>query len=346
MAATYPASQNTFIPSHEATGGMVIEYSRNPKRFALNNYVRIVPVKLGTGYYLAITAEEAARVLNSNGSDYVWHDGAEAPTGDNSTESHEFKQYATARRVYPFALGQKAVAQASWLIVDSHARIHAQQAMTVRTQIASTLLTTSGNWGSNTSAASSMTGGGYWDQSTSTTMFIQTCLLAAAEAINKATLGAVTWGDMIVVMNPTTARRIAKSQELVDQIKQSPFALGNVTGNVPAQNGRWGCPETLYGFPLVIEDAVKVTSRKGATAAQSYIHPDGSVLIVSRPEGLIGSEGVPSFSTVSLFSYEEMTVETKYDPDNRRTEGRIVDDFDVRLTAPTSGYLITSVLSS
>lgn len=344
--ASYPAASNTYIPSHEASGSLVIEFSRNPKRFALNNYVRIVPVDKMTGYYLTITAEEAARVLNSNGSDHVWHDGSEAPSGDDSTESHGFTQYACKRYAYPFALGDLAVQQASWPIVESHARIHAQQAMTLRTQVASTVLTTSGNWGSSTSAASAMTGGGYWDASTSTTMFIQTCLLGAAEAINKATLGAVTWGDMIVVMNPTTARRVAKSQEIIDHIKQSPFALAQVRGDVPAQNGRWGLPDVLYGFPVVVEDAVKVTSRKGATAAQSYIHGDGTVLICSRPDGLIGSEGVPSFSTCTLFVKEEMTVETKYDPDNRRTEGRVVDNFTAVITAPTSGYLITSVLSS
>ena len=63
---------------------------------------------------------------------------------------------------------------------------------------------------------------------------------------------------------------------------------------------------------------------------------------MSRPEGLMGSEGVADFATCQIFSYEDMTVETKKDPDNRREQGRIVDDFDVQVVAPASGFLMTS----
>lgn len=345
MAAAYPSPQGVYIPSHEASGSLVIEFSRNPNKFALNQYVKIVPVTRDVGYYAKITAEEAARVLDTTGTKHFWADGQEAPMGDDQLESFEFDKYATRRYVYPFTLGQKTINQASWDILASHSRIAAQKAMTNRTQLVNTVLATGGNWGGNTSTASALVGG-YLDQSTSTTMLIQTMILTVAESILKATLGVVQLSDMVMILNPTTARRLAKSQEIVDHIKQSPFALAQVRGDVPNQNGKWGLPDTLYGVKVVIEDAVKVTSRKGATVARSFIHGDGSILFVSRPDGIMGVEGQPSFATVTLFVYEEMSVEQMADPNNRRTSGRVVDDFATEITAPASGYLVTSALSS
>lgn len=344
--AGHPASGNTYIPSHEASGSMVIEFSRNPKDFSLNEYVRLVPVTKDQGYYLQITAEQAARMTDSSGRDRDWHDGHEAPTGDGEVESHNFQPYLTARKAYPFMLGQKAVNQASWDILASHARIAAQEAMTYRTQLANTVLTTSGNWGDNTDTASSLAGD-YLDLSTSTTMIIKKAFLRAAKAILLATLGVAKQRDLVAVMNPTTAERLSESQELVDFLKQSPAAMAQVRGDVPSQNGMWGLPDTMYNTKIVIEDAVKVTTKKGAsTQTKSFIHPDGTILFTSRPGGLVGSEGVPSFATLTLFVYEEMTVEQKSDVDNRRIAGRVVDDFVAKVTAPASGYLLTSCLSS
>ena len=57
----------------------------------------------------------------------------------------------------------------------------------------------------------------------------------------------------------------------------------------------------------------------------------------------MGAEGVPDFSTLSIFAYEDMTVETEDDTWNRRVRGRVVDDSAVVLTAPLSGYLLTDV---
>lgn len=343
--AGYPSSGNTFIPSHEASGSMMVEFSRNPADFALNKYVRIVPVTRDQGYYLEITAEQAARMTDSSGRDRDWHDGHEAPTGDDNLEKFNFVPYLTARKAHPFQIGQKAVGQASWDIVASHSRIIGQQAMTYRTQLANTVLVTSGNWAGNTATASSIAGG-FLDQSTSTTMIIKKAFLGVSRRILLATLGVVKQKDLIAVMNPTTAERLSESQELVDFLKQSPFALAQVRGDVPNENGLWGLPETLYGVKLVIEDAVKVTNMKEATKATSFIHGDGTILFCSRPEGLMGSEGVPSFATLSLFVFEEMTVEVKSDVDNRRIAGRVVDDFVAKVTAPASGYLLTSCLSS
>ncbi len=344
MAAGYPGPHAGYVPSHEASGSLVIEFSRNPAKFALNQYIKIVPVTRDVGYYAKITAEEAGRVLDNNLSN-AWEDGQESPMGDGNLESFEFDKYATKRWAYAFTLGQKTVNQASWDILASHARIAAQKAMTNRVQIVNTLLTTGANWGANTGTATALVGG-FLDTSDTTSNRIQKLILSTAENILKSTLGVVQLADVIMVLNPTTARRLATSAEIVDHIKQSPFALAQIRGDVASQNGKWGLPDTLFGVKVVIEDAVKVTTRKGAaTVLRSFIHPDGTIMFLSRPEGIEGVEGQPSFATVSIFTYEEMTVEQKADPDHRRVLGRVVDDFGTEITAPASGYLVTAALS-
>lgn len=342
--AGYPSGTNTFIPSFEASGKLQVEFSRNPKRFAVNKYIKVKPVKRDIGYYLTITAEEAARVINSNLADFVWSDGQEAPLGNDNNESFNYSKYATKRYAFPFNMGQKAVEQADWDIIASHARIAAQKAMTARTLNICTVMTTSGNWGSNTDTATNL-GGGLLDAATSSTPYIKKTINAVAEAILKATIGVATRDDLIMVMNPHTASLIGQSQEIIDHLKQSPFALAQIRGDVPSQSGQWGLPDTLYGVKVVVEDAVRVTSKKGATKATTYCLPNQDVIFLTRPEGLMGSEGVPDFSTIQLFSYEDMTVENKRDPDNRRELGRVVDDYDVQLVAPASGYLVTSATS-
>jgi hypothetical protein len=71
---------------------------------------------------------------------------------------------------------------------------------------------------------------------------------------------------------------------------------------------------------------------------------DGNAFLVARPgsiEAVAGSG--PSFSTVTMFTLEEMTVEQKDDADNRRYVGHVVDDYDVVMTAAPSGFWFQSI---
>jgi hypothetical protein len=339
--AVYPSNVNTFVANHEASGSLITGFSRNPKKFKLPQYAKVVPVKQGAGYYLQITAEEAARVINSDLADFVWHDGQEAPMGNDNLESFQFQKFVTTRYAFPFVLGQKAVNQATWPILKVHADIAAQKAMTARTIAAITALTTAGNWSGSTDTATNL-GGGKWDVSGATDKYILKTFNQVRENILKATLGVVQQKDIVCVINPNTARQMSETEELRDFLKQSRFAMAQVRGDEESQNGQWGLPDVLYGFKLVVEDAVKVTSKKGATKATSYCLANSAAVFMTKTEGTTGMEGVPDFSTFQLFAYEEMTVESKSDPDNRRELGRVVDDYASAVTAPASGYYVTS----
>lgn len=348
MAAVFPGgAPNTYVPSLEATGKLTVDFSRSPDAFPLNKYTTIVKVDKTIGYYCEMSIEERGRVLNTDLKDDVWADGDDANQGRGQLEGFEFKPYETTRYNYPFRIGQKAASEASWDVLASHARIYAQKAMTKRTQKHITLLTTSGNWPSaNTSAVSSISGvTGKWDASTTARTDIKRSINYAVEQIMLQTLSAISVEDLMLVMSPGCARKISVSQEIADYLKGSPDALNYVKGKL-GKNAYFGLPDILYGMPVVIEDTAKVTSRKGATVARSFLLGDATPFIVARPGALEGSGTVssPRYSTCCTLMLEDMTVESKHDTDNRVHLGRVVDDFDVRLTAPMSGFLFTAAV--
>ena len=350
MTAVYPGgAPNTFVPSTEATNNMVVDFSRNVESFQVNQYIKIVPVTKSVGLYTAMTIEEAGRVTDSAANDDLWADGDDAPDNRRGSESFEFLPYTCKRYQRGFRLGDLAVSQASWEILAQHARIYAQQAMTRRTQLAATLLQTSGNYAAaNTSAVSSISGvTGKWDVSTTARMDIKRSIDYGLDIIRKATLGGVNLEDFRLVISPGCARLMSVSQEIIDMLKQSPAALDVIEGKLGSA-AAYRLPARINGVKVIVEDAVKVTSVKGATRAASYVWSDTSPVLVSRPGGLMAaqdSQTAPSFSSASCFMLEEMTVEQKYDADNRVHKGRVVENFAMVGTALNAAFLFTSAVS-
>lgn len=344
--ATTAYNSNTFIPSHEATNSLVIDFSRNPDEFALASWAQYVPVEKTEGRYLEMTVEMAGRILNVNLADLVWPDDADAPTGQGNLDPHNFLTYATTRYAAPFRIGELAAQQASWDIIASNARRSAQRLMTARTQLMLTKAVAAANWASaHTSDVVSIAGvTGQWDVSTTARMDIKRSLDHAADQILKSTLGAVNPSDIMLVLSPECARNISVTQEIVATLITSYDARRFLSEQIGPVN-QYGVPSVLFGYPVVIEKTVKVTTPKGATATKTYILDKDTPFMCSRVGGLEGVEGSPSFSTFTAFLKEEMTVESKDDRDNRRILGRAVDNVDTRITASSSGFLFTDAIS-
>jgi len=346
MPAAYPSGSNTFVKDHAASGALVVDFSRNPDDFTLNRYIQIRNVSKESGYYLQLTTEECARILNANLSDFLWYDGNDRPERNEGTESFNFAEFKTTRYDYGYNLGDKAVNQADWDIVSVHSAIKAAQAMTARTQLAITELTNANNFAaSHTSDVASISGNtGTWAQSTTARQDIKRSFNHAIKTIKKATVSSVKTEDLVLVIGPDAATEIAESQEFVDHIKGSPEAYAQVRGDLPGRNTEYGIPDKIYGVDIEVEDAVKVTSHKGATLANDFILSGSSAVMVSRPGELVAKAGGPSFSTITCFAFEEMSVETERDSWNRKTKGAVVDDIDMVMTAPSAGYLFTNAV--
>jgi hypothetical protein len=325
---------------------MVIDFARNIKDFEVNKYCQVVPVKKVAGYYTNMTIEEAGRVLYTDLADRVWYDAQPAPEGNEHTEKFEFLPFECTRYTFPFMLGDLTIEQAGWNILAQHASIHSRAAMTARTQLAITAFTTAANYdASHVLAVGSISGNtGNWAQSTTARQDIKRSLTTASELILDDTLAAINLNDLVLVISSGLAANIAQSQEIVDYIKGSPEALAQVRGELPNDNVMYGVPAKLYGIPLVVEKTRKVTTRKGATTARSSILPAATPFLCARPGGLVGVADAPNFATGVIFAYEEMTVESKRDADNRRTLGRVTENYDVRIVANASGVLFTGAI--
>jgi hypothetical protein len=348
MTAAYPSAQNVFVRDHDASNKMVIDFARNLKKFAVNQYCQVVPVTKIAGLYLLMTVEEAGRIQETDLSNFIWPDGDPSPEGNDGTESHEWRNYTCKRYAYTFRLGDMTVDQASWNILSQHSSIKSRQAMTARTQLAISALTNTANYDAShrldVTAISGNTG--KWDVSTTARQDIRRSLNTAAEKILDDTLAGIELDDLILVINSALASKLSLTQEIVDHIKGSPDALAQIRGELPGRNTIYGLPDKLYGFPLVVEKTRKVTTKKGATTARSQILPTDTPFMCARPGGLVGVADTPNFSTCVIFAQEEMSVETIRDADNRRTKGRVVECLDVRVVAPSSGILFSNAATA
>jgi len=352
---------NTYVPSTEATHNMIVDFSRNPNSFALNKWLYIVPVTKMVGLYTKMTVEEAGRLLSATGLNRQWPLGNDAPEHRGELEKFDFPKYGTKRYNFGFRIPQETAQEAAWDIIAQHSRIVAQQAMTMRTQNAVTLVQTAGNWPTNNTidVDSIATMGGapaQWDVSTTARLSIKKSLTYGLQTIQKETLGGIKLSDVKLVIGPDTAAGMAQSQEIADFVKGSPDAL-KYLNNELGPNALYGLPQYLYGVEIILEDAVKTASRKGASSiTKSYVWDGDKACLLYRAggtggkgdSGMVGPEdsnAAPTFSTVTCFMKEEMTVENVHDVNNRVNKGRIVENYDMQMTAGVSGFLFTDVLT-
>lgn len=345
MPAVFPSGYNTFVRDHNASNKMVIDFARNINKFAVNQYTQVVPVKKVAGYYLEMTIEEAGRIQYTDLRNFVWYDGHPAPEGNEGLESFQYKDFSTIRYAFPFLLGDLTIEQASWNILAQHASIKTRQAMTARTQSAINVLTGTANYDSShvLDVTTDITGNtGNWAQSSTARQDIKRSLTTAAEVILDDTLAAIDLDDLILVISSALAKDLAQTQEIIDYIKASPEALAQVKGELPGSNAIYGIPDKIYGFPIAVEKTRKVTTKKGATTARSQVLAKATPFMCSRPGGLVGVADAPNFATCVNFAFEEMTVETLRDANNRRTMGRVVENYVYKLVAPASGVLFQS----
>ena len=358
MALTprYLSAFNGFVP--KATG-QVVSYIKDPSKFKLNDYVQYIESPVTVGLYAYIDQDTPARVVTDE--EFAWEDGAERPITNYNGLSFAWQEFATKRRNYATMLGDQSIAMAqdSWDALQHHVGALAQIAMTNRTWRVATMLETAANWNSNTADVSTLNGGaGKWstasdDPASGAYNAIKKSLLAAIKNININTRGFVTADDLVLVLSPTAAQSISSAPEIHSYLRNGPYSLPNIEGKAKLYKDQWGLPPTLYGLPIIIEDAVRVSDRPSSGAGVSgnissnadYIKSSTTAWIMSRKGGIDGTYGSPSFSTVQMYWHEYLlAVYAFHDPENARVKLHCTDQFIEQLVAPESGYLITGII--
>src|SRR3974390_327643 len=90
----FPAANNTYVPV-DLSGKLRVGFSRQPAKFHFPRYWQYVESPKSNGYFLKITSQEAARVVNVQ--DFQWPDDAPDRTSDSGTESFNFIPFTTQR---------------------------------------------------------------------------------------------------------------------------------------------------------------------------------------------------------------------------------------------------------
>jgi hypothetical protein len=339
-AGTFTAvgQANTFVKDHNATGRMITGYSRNAKDFGLPRYTQVRKVSKESGYYLQLDQYNAMRLTAGGIDEYVWPDGQPRPVLNNNLPEFRYLDYRTVRRNFGQQMGMLAVQQADWDLSSAQENSLSQKAMTARTRQAHQALALSTNWdASHRADVTAIPSGGQWSAALSTTPYIRRSINHAITEIMKDTGSTIKQEDLLLIINPTTAFLMSQTQEVIDHLKQSPFAYDQIRGG--GRFSRWGLPDQLFGVNLHVEDSVMVTSPRGAAAVtRQFVMPDAVAYILSRPGGIEAPVGGPTFSTLTTFALEEMTVEKKTDEDNRLIDSNVVDNVVTVLTAPSSGF--------
>lgn len=363
MAAVAGGYSNDFVPQIEASDALRIRYFRPSSAFPLSKYTKTIGVKKSIGYYPMITTEEAGRATDANLNDDLWPDGDDAPSDEGNMESFELKQFNTVRRVRGYRIGAVAVEQAEWDVIADASAIHMQNRMTRRTMLAVAKLTNAALYGSNTATVASLTGGGNWGNGTTSNPTIRNSINKAIYEIAKATLSAADVDGLKLVLSPTLAIAISSTPEIIDMVKQSPTAIDVVTGEGHFKgNNRYLLPRYISGVEVVIEDTIKVTSKKGEARAVAPVWPDATAALVWRggnepSEDKMQGDGKEDakirFDSMQIFERRgssnpadnALTIETWFDKKNRIHRGRITDDMVATFVAPASSFLFTACLT-
>lgn len=343
---------DTYVPTFELSGNLLVSFSRNVKKYNVNRYSKLVPVQKKRGAYIYIPPQDMVRLAAVNTttpakSGYKWAPGQPRPRGTHNTLGFLTYTFTTERYAFTMDLDNLGIEQANWPILKAHTEGLAQIAMTHRAWLVCQTLFDSTQYPSANVVANGTAsgGGGPLYGGTTSDPRIKKAVDQACLTITAATAGRVRQGEISVLLNNYTAAKLSQSREIREYVMQQEnseeyIALKKVKPNT------FGLPPYLYGCEVIVEDMYFDTNNR--SGSQTLVDADTTVQIVGnnkilflvRTEDLEGAEGASDFSTATTFLYEDMKVQSKSDDWDRVTSLGVVDDFDQKITAPGTGYLI------
>lgn len=352
-----PGPYNVFIPAFQGkqSANLITSYARDPKKFAVNGLAQRTPTELLSGNWLQLRPEALARIFNDPNS-VVWVDGQPRPKGTHNAQDFRAVPYVCVRRSLTDYVGWQTREQAVFPIQDTKLGALAHLMMTQRAYVFYTLTLNSANHLSShvkTATQWSNIGGtgGYWSAGTPQNPIIKRSLANMANQIRLDTMDATSYKDLTLVVSPPAAIAMANSEEIHYYLARSPYALAQLRGDKPNQNGEWGLPDKLYDMDLIVDGTLRTTSpRLTVPGTTTDIMNDNTALVLCPPGALKENIGQvnSAFSTVHMFVYrgEEMVVETQDWPWDKKTDLSVHETYAMSMVAPETAALATNLFSA
>ncbi len=342
---TAPGSRNAYIPA--LNGKLIVDYSRNPKDYAINQVAQIIPVDKQEGYWAKFDPTAHNRILGRENR--IWYDGQPRPISEGGKQKHDFVRYRTERYTDTEPFGYLTLEQAEWDVIKQHSNVLASRAMTFRSLEGYRVLADTNNYPAAHTATATALGGGTWASATSANNYIQKSINAASRQILKATNSVVGKEALTMIMSPVVANAIAERPEIREAFIQSQFAESLIQGN-GSFNINYGLPPVLYGVKVLVDPLLETTTNENVsgTATTDFAYWNNAVMIVARRGDLTNTGDLGTvFSTLGFFIYKngEMDLEVFDDPVHKRKIVAMDDHFDTKVIAPLTAYQITAVLS-
>lgn len=374
QAFATPGYANVFLPGYmgdgEARNRLMVGFPFNEEAWGLPNYVTVIDTDTPKAYYSRWYNPDFVRRPHAASGDRRWADGAERPLAQQGArhifQEVELKRFGESRTIGDLA---QQFSQIGNLIKGAQDEL-AGLAMVDRTIQTQTEVLTEANWQSSpdhyfakygvlaAAAASVGYAAGYFGTAGTQTIadgtvndpFIGKVISHAVNIIAMETNGRVQPKDLVLVVNPTTAARLAKTQEIRAYLAQQVGSLDVLKGKDPAFWPAHGLPNPLYGIRVYVDYTTKVTSKADNANAdtKTWAVADGAFEILSRPGGVSGMAGGRSFSTICLFQHakDAMKPATFPDPRSERVEVAIKDFYVPVPVAPETGFIIENVFDA
>lgn len=279
----------------------------------------------------------------------AWRDGEPRPRTGAVTDRTRKGLFRTVRLTEHDHVGdQRAAANPN--AIRSVQDALAAKMMLRRAIATASLLTTAGNYASrapgNVVTATALTGGTL-DGATVADPKIMTMIHAGYEKLRQATLGAVRFDHLVLIVGPDVAMAMRRSGEFMDMIKSSPDAKANFTTGQGLGDAYLGLPGRPYGVQLVVDERLIVTSGPHATVTTTgTVWPAKTAVLTVRPREIV-PVGSPGFGAVAHFVHKDFEEYVGVDSVNnvdQRTLVSITENRDSQLIAPEAALLVTGCL--
>ena len=349
MSTGFASYSNVFIPGFNAglTEKLIVDYSRDVKKAPVNMLAGITTTPLPSGFFNRQKPEAQARLYNDP-QGYEWPDNTPYPIQQTNRRDFDYVQYNCQRYTYSTFVGDLELEYAAWDVQAQVLHDLGSQAMLVREKQLYTLLNDTTQYLSGMYDTATNLGGGFWGAGSSANRYIEKTIQTVLQNIDKATVNAPSFDDLFLVVSPTVASAMARSQEVADTlIRQENYDRYLQYDLWQNQRSRYGLPPVLFGIQLVVDNWVQDSAHIGASSNKSYVPDANSAYVICKPGGIKSASGGKAFGSVEFFcpKGKEMVTEVLDIPMDKRKLIRVSDFFDVKLVARETTHLIQNVLS-